>query len=109
MSDEQKVWLGDSFEGLSCSRDELSGYAEGVQYLAYTAEEARKFAWQMIATLAGPVSEGPYQCSFCGNPHGGTSYTGEVIRIVMGPGKVAICQECCALCNDILNAMVEEE
>ena len=37
-----------------------------------------------------------YTCSFCGKPQG------QVKRLVAGPGKVFICDECVALCQQIM-------
>lgn len=38
----------------------------------------------------------PYACSFCGKPNG------EVERMIAGPNGVFICNECVALCNEII-------
>lgn len=45
-------------------------------------------------------SRGTYQCSFCGKGQD------EVRRLIAGPGSVYICDECIALCNEIIG---EEE
>jgi ATP-dependent Clp protease ATP-binding subunit ClpX len=37
-----------------------------------------------------------FRCSFCGKDQ----Y--QVIRLIMGPDGVAICNECVSLCNEIL-------
>ncbi|MBI2871570.1 MAG: ATP-dependent Clp protease ATP-binding subunit ClpX [Chloroflexi bacterium] len=44
-----------------------------------------------------PVTRGEYQCSFCGKPQA------QVKRLIAGPGRVFICDECVALCQQIIN------
>ena len=44
---------------------------------------------------AGPVFR--YTCSFCGK------HQQRVKRLIAGPGGVAICNECVALCQDIVS------
>lgn len=38
-----------------------------------------------------------YRCSFCGKDQD------QVARLIAGPGKVYICNECVALCGEILS------
>ena len=53
------------------------------------------------------VSQSPprieYRCSFCRKDQK------DVRRLIAGPGGVYICNECIALCNDILAGMTTEE
>ena len=44
-----------------------------------------------------------YRCSFCGKDHKA------VRRLIAGPGGVYICNECVALCNDILAGQTPAE
>jgi hypothetical protein len=46
------------------------------------------------------------RCSFCGLPEHLIRIDGSQPRLVRGPGGVAICDECVALCTDILNDML---
>lgn len=38
----------------------------------------------------------PFACSFCGKPRS------EALRVIAGPNGVYICEECVALCREIL-------
>ena len=43
-----------------------------------------------------PTTDGDLRCSFCGKPQT------QVRKLIAGPNRVAICNECVALCGDII-------
>ncbi|MBI2867966.1 MAG: ATP-dependent Clp protease ATP-binding subunit ClpX [Chloroflexi bacterium] len=47
-------------------------------------------------TSRGGTSRQQYQCSFCGKSHD------QVKKLIAGPGKVYICNECVALCQRVI-------
>ena len=48
------------------------------------------------AGKGGEGKRGAFKCSFCGKPQQ------QVRRLIAGPGGIYICNECIALCNEIL-------
>jgi hypothetical protein len=60
---------------------------------------ARLRRWGALAVGRNPMSETPssaFRCSFCGKSRD------QVGRLIAGPNFVYICNECVALCNQIL-------
>jgi excisionase family DNA binding protein len=48
------------------------------------------------SSARGSGRSSPYKCSFCGKPQE------QVQRLIAGPNRVYICNECIGLCNDII-------
>ncbi len=55
-----------------------------------------------MKSMSGNSGKGPLRCSFCGRTQD------EVKKLIAGPG-VYICDECVALCNEILSEDLERE
>ncbi len=76
---------------------------------SFVRDQTQDQVQQRQLDAAGPVSSmnpavepkqakrsAKYKCSFCGKPQN------QVRRLIAGPNYVYICNECIALCNDIL-------
>ncbi len=53
-----------------------------------------------MSTSNKGTSRAQYQCSFCGKTHD------QVKKLIAGPGKVYICDECVKLCQQIVDGEV---
>jgi DNA-binding transcriptional MerR regulator len=66
--------------------------------LAHLPPDTKEWANQLVKerSVSDADAARTYICSFCGRDHA------EIGRMISGPNGVAICNECVALCNEII-------
>jgi hypothetical protein len=77
--------------------DALVLVKESIELLLIKSGKATKGDPAKVSTPTRPTKKQPFFCSFCGK----SNY--EVKKLIAGPGKFFLCNECVAICVGIIN------